>query len=272
MTAPLLRLEGVSKRYSAETGWLTALENVALEIGRGEFVSVIGPSGCGKSTLLNIIAGLIPDYEGRVEINGQRISGPHPAIAVVFQEESTFEWRSALRNVSFGLEMQGLPRSDWEPRARDVLRLVGLSDFANSYPSQLSGGMRQRVAIARALVLEPDLLLMDEPFGALDEQTRLLLGEELLRIQAELGQTIFFVTHNIQEAVYLSDRVAVMSARPGRIKRAFEVALPRPRSADIIASHRFGELVGEMWASLRSEALEGLQQAEQASRTAAHIS
>jgi NitT/TauT family transport system ATP-binding protein len=266
VSAPLMLVERVSKRYSAETASLTALEDVGLELRRGEFLSVIGPSGCGKSTLLNVIAGLIPDYDGRIEINGQRVSGPHPAVAVVFQEESTFEWRSALRNVSFGLEMQGLPRSEWEPRAQDMLRLVGLQDFANSQPSQLSGGMRQRVAIARALVLRPDLLLMDEPFGALDEQTRMLLGEELLRIQAELGQTIFFVTHNIQEAVHLSDRVAVMSARPGRVKRLFEVDLPRPRGADIIASHRFGELVGEIWASLRNEALEGLQQAEQVHR------
>ncbi|HLQ36077.1 MAG TPA: ABC transporter ATP-binding protein [Chloroflexota bacterium] len=255
MTAPLLRLESVSKRYAVDGGWLPAVEDVTLDVGRGEFVSVIGPSGCGKSTLLNMVAGLIADYEGRAEINGGRVSGPHPAIGVVFQEESTFEWRTALRNVSFGLEMQGAARSEWEPRAQEMLRLVGLSDFANSHPSQLSGGMRQRVAIARALVLQPDLLLMDEPFGALDEQTRMLLGEELLRIQAELGQTILFVTHNIQEAVHLSDRVAVMSARPGRIKQVFDIGLPRPRSADIIASHQFGELIGEIWASLRSEAV-----------------
>src|SRR5712692_1463688 len=255
VTAPLLHLESTSKRYAVEGAWLTALEDVSLELRRGEFLSVIGPSGCGKSTLLNVVAGLIPEYEGRAEINGERVSGPHPAVGVVFQEESTFEWRSALRNVSFGLEMQGEPRSEWEPRAQDMLRLVGLEDFANTHPSQLSGGMRQRVAIARALVLKPDLLLMDEPFGALDEQTRMLLGEELLRIQMELGQTILFVTHNIQEAVHLSDRVAVMSARPGRIKRIFDVHLPRPRSTDIIASHQFGELVGEIWASLRSEAV-----------------
>ncbi len=253
--AVLLRLEKVAKRYSVDGRALAALEDVTLEVRRGEFVSVIGPSGCGKSTLLNIVAGLISDYEGRAEINGERVSGPHPAIAVVFQEESTFEWRSALRNVSFGLEMQGVPRSAWEPRAREVLRLVGLEDFADTHPSQLSGGMRQRVAIARSLVLKPDLLLMDEPFGALDEQTRMLLGEELLRIQMELGQTILLVTHNIQEAVHLSDRVAVMSARPGRIKQVFEVNLPRPRSADIIASHQFGELVGAIWASLRGEAV-----------------
>jgi NitT/TauT family transport system ATP-binding protein len=176
---------------------------------------------------------------------------------MVFQEESTFPWRTVLGNVAFGLEMRGVGREERLARARAMLEMVGLAGFADRYPAELSGGMRQRVAIARALVMEPRILLMDEPFGALDEQTRILLGEELLRLRDRLAQTILFVTHNINEAVQLSDRVVVMTARPGRIKKVFEIDLPRPRDSTVIASDRFGRLVGQVWSTLREESLRG---------------
>jgi len=241
---------------------VTAVEDVSLEVKEGEFVSIIGPSGCGKSTLLGIAGGLVSGYEGEIFVRGERVQGPHPAIGIVFQEESTFPWRTTLGNVAFGLEMRGVAREERERKAHEMIRLVGLSAFADRYPSELSGGMKQRVAIARALVMEPKILLMDEPFGALDEQTRIILGEELLRIQEKLRQTILFVTHNINEAVQLSDRVVVMTARPGRIKEVFEIDLPRPRDSTIIASDRFGRLVGRVWSTLRAESLKGFQDSE----------
>jgi len=174
-------------------------------------VSIIGPSGCGKSTLLEIIAGLIPKTSGDVFVKGQAVKNTHSSIGIVFQQESIFPWRTALENIAFGLEMQGVSREERQKRSREMIELVGLHGFENRYPVELSGGMKQRVAIARALVMEPEMLLMDEPFGSLDEQTRIILGEELLRIQQEIGQTILFVTHNINEAVQLSNRVVVMT-------------------------------------------------------------
>jgi len=254
----VLRLEEVHAHYGA----IHALRGVSLEVREGEFVSIIGPSGCGKSTLLGIVAGLVPGYEGVILVGRERVEGPHRAVGIVFQEESTFPWRTALANVAFGLEMQGMGRDERGRKAREMIRLVGLSGFADRYPSELSGGMKQRVAIARALVMEPKILLMDEPFGALDEQTRIILGEELLRIRDKLGQTILFVTHNINEAVQLSDRVVVMTARPGRIKEIFGIDLPRPRDSTIIASDRFGRLVGQVWGALREESLRGFAETE----------
>jgi NitT/TauT family transport system ATP-binding protein len=253
-----------SAEYAAHM--VRALEDVSLQGKDGEFVSIIGPSGCGKSTFLGIAGGLVSGYEGEIFVRGERIQGPHRAIGIVFQEESTFPWRTALGNVGFGLEMQGVGREQRERKAQEMIRLVGLTDFADRYPSELSGGMKQRVAIARALVMEPQILLMDEPFGALDEQTRIILGEELLRIRDKLGQTILFVTHNINEAVQLSDRVVVMTARPGRIKETFQIDLPRPRDSSIIASDRFGKLVAQVWNTLREESLRGFQQSETIAR------
>ena len=261
----MLDIRGVRKTFRSgehASHAVRALEDVSLEVREGEFVSIIGPSGCGKSTLLGIVAGLVPGYEGVILVGRERVEGPHRAVGIVFQEESTFPWRTALANVAFGLEMQGMGRDERGRKAREMIRLVGLSGFADRYPSELSGGMKQRVAIARALVMEPKILLMDEPFGALDEQTRIILGEELLRIRDKLGQTILFVTHNINEAVQLSDRVVVMTARPGRIKEIFGIDLPRPRDSTIIASDRFGRLVGQVWGALREESLRGFAETE----------
>jgi len=265
----MLLARGIGKTFGSSENaahMVRALEDVSLEVREGEFVSIIGPSGCGKSTFLGIAGGLVSGFDGEIFVRGERVQGPHRAIGIVFQEESTFPWRTALANVEFGLEMQGVGKAERERKAQELIRLVGLSGFADRYPSELSGGMKQRVAIARALVMEPQILLMDEPFGALDEQTRIILGEELLRIRDKLGQTILFVTHNINEAVQLSDRVVVMTARPGRIKETFQIDLPRPRDSSIIASDRFGKLVAQVWSTLREESLRGFQQSETAAR------
>ena len=258
----LLTVHGLTVWFPAEVGAadgapadITALEAVELAVREGEFVSIVGPSGCGKTTLLSAIAGLLTTFQGSVRIADQEVRGPQRDVGLVFQEDSAFPWRTALRNVEFGLEMRGMPAERRRRKARDILALVGLSGYEHLYPGQLSGGMKQRVAIARTLVMNPALLLMDEPFGALDEQTRLLLGEELLRIQETLGQTILFVTHNIQEAILLSDRVVVLSARPGRVKATVPIDLPRPRDSGLMVSPHFARLVGEIWSVLREESL-----------------
>jgi NitT/TauT family transport system ATP-binding protein len=251
---------GVGKTFGVGAGALRAVDDVSLTMAEGELVSIIGPSGCGKSTFLNIVGGLVGPYEGDVLVAGERVEGPPRAIGMVFQEESTFPWRTVLGNVAFGLEMRGVGREARLARARAIVAMVGLAGFEERYPAELSGGMKQRVAIARALVMEPRILLMDEPFGALDEQTRILLGEELLRLRDRLAQTILFVTHNINEAVQLSDRVVVMTARPGRIKKVFDIDLPRPRDSTVIASDRFGRLVGQVWSTLREESLRGFRE------------
>jgi NitT/TauT family transport system ATP-binding protein len=259
--ADVLVAVAVGKTFGAGGGAaLRALDDVSLTVREGEFVSIIGPSGCGKSTFLNVVGGLVAPYEGEVRVAGERVEGPPRAIGMVFQDESTFPWRTVLGNVAFGLEMRGLGREERLGRARAMLGQVGLAPFADRYPPELSGGMKQRVAIARALVMEPRILLMDEPFGALDEQTRILLGEELLRLRDRLGQTILFVTHNINEAVQLSDRVVVMTARPGRVKKLFDIDLPRPRDSTAIASERFGQLVAQVWGTLREESLRGFRE------------
>jgi NitT/TauT family transport system ATP-binding protein len=257
--APILEVRNVAKEYSG----FTALEEIGLEVHRHEFVSIIGPSGCGKSTLLELIAGLVPRTSGEVFVKGAAVRNGHAAIGIVFQQESIFPWRTALENIEFGLQMQGVPHEDRRKKSLAMVELLGLGGFENRYPDQLSGGMKQRVAIGRALVMEPEILLMDEPFGALDEQTRIILGEELLRIQQQIGQTILFVTHNISEAVQLSDRVIVMTARPGKIKTVVEIDLERPRSSEIIGSEKFGRLVGRIWAALREESLKSFQQGKQ---------
>lgn len=263
--APLLQMRNLSVRYPGsrpgEQG-VVALEDINLEVHKGEFVSVVGPSGCGKSTLLSTVGGLLRGYEGDIRVKDHGVDGPHPDIGVVFQEESTFPWRSVLRNVEFGLEMRGVSKEERRRKAEDALKMVGLETFKGHYPAQLSGGMKQRVAIVRTLVTEPAILLMDEPFGALDEQTRIILGEELLRIQETLGQTIVFITHNIQEAILLSDRVVVLSARPGRIKAVVPIDLPRPRDSTLLSSDHFTGLVGEVWSVLREESLKGFAQVE----------
>jgi NitT/TauT family transport system ATP-binding protein len=256
--APVLLVEDLVKRFDTPEGPITAVDHVSFSVAQGELISLIGPSGCGKSTVFNIVGGLVPMSEGRVVVNGEAISGPHAAIGMVFQEESTFPWRTVLDNVAFPLEIAGMRKSDRIERAMHYVKIVGLDGFERRYPAELSGGMRQRVSIARALGSAPKMLLMDEPFASLDEQTRLLLGDKVLQIQQELSQTILLITHNITEAVQLSDRVLVMSYRPGRIKRVVEIDLPRPRTSAIVSSDAFGRYVAAIWGDLREEASRGM--------------
>jgi NitT/TauT family transport system ATP-binding protein len=231
---------------------------VSFDVQPGEFVGVIGPSGCGKSTLFNIIGGLLGGYEGRVTVAGETVTGPHASIGMIFQEESTFPWRTVVDNVAFPLEIAGVAKKERLERAAHFVRLVGLDGFERRYPSELSGGMRQRVSMARTLASEPKILLMDEPFAALDEQTRLLLGDKVLQIQQELQQTTLIITHNITEAVQLADRILVMTYRPGRLKRMVDIKLPRPRTSEIVGSDAFGHYVAQVWNDLREEASRGL--------------
>jgi NitT/TauT family transport system ATP-binding protein len=258
----LLDVEHISKRYAGAGGALTAVDDISFGVDPGEFVSIIGPSGCGKSTLFNIIGGLIGDYDGHVAVAGATISGTHPAIGMVFQEESTFPWRTVADNVAFPLELAGVSRRERLERAESFVALVGLHGFGHRYPAELSGGMRQRVAIARTLASEPRILLMDEPFAALDEQTRLLLGDKVLQIQQQLRQTTLLITHNLTEAVQLSDRVLIMTYRPGRLKRIVAIDLPRPRDSEVVGSAAFGRYVAEIWQDLREEASRGIREDE----------
>ena len=259
---PILVVENIVKRFETPDGVLTAVDHVSLTVAPGEFVGVIGPSGCGKSTLFNVIGGLLDGYDGTVMVAGERMRGPHPAIGMIFQEESTFPWRNLIDNVAFPLEIMGLPRAERYERARQFVKLVGLEGFERRYPAELSGGMRQRVSMARTLAAQPKILLMDEPFAALDEQTRLLLGDKVLQIQQQLRQTTLLITHNITEAVQLSDRIVVMTYRPGQVKRMVEIALPRPRSSEIVSSEVFGRYVAQIWSDLREEASRGLSDEE----------
>ncbi|HEX2883966.1 MAG TPA: ABC transporter ATP-binding protein, partial [Candidatus Limnocylindria bacterium] len=257
MTEPtaVVRISGVDKQFTSGGQVVTtALAGIDLEIGRGEFVSLIGPSGCGKSTLLRLIGDLIAPTTGSVEVNGK---AAHQArlgreYGMVFQAPVLFDWRTVADNVKLPLELMGMDRSDREARAHQMLELVELSDFARHHPYQLSGGMQQRVAIARALALEPDILLMDEPFGALDEMTRERMNSEVLRIWRQTGTTVVFVTHSIPEAVFLSTRVVVMSARPGRITRVVDVPLPQPRNDETREDPRYFRVVTEVREALRA--------------------
>ena len=258
----LLTVDRVSRRFATGDGVITAVDDISFDVAPGEFVSVIGPSGCGKSTLFHIIGGLSKPSDGRVAGEGAPIDGPHPAIGMVFQEESPFPWRSVIDNVAFPLELRGLARAERHERARHFIDMVGLRGFERRQPSELSGGMRQRVSIARTLAAEPRILLMDEPFAALDEQTRMLLGDKVLQIQQRLRQTTLLITHSITEAVQLSDRILIMSFRPGRLKRIVDVDLPRPRDPDVMVSRAFGDYVADIWADLRQEAMRGLADSE----------
>ncbi len=262
---PALRIESLTKTFDTAEGPLTAIENVSFDVREGELVSVIGPSGCGKSTLFKILGGLDGGYEGRAFVGADPVSGPHPAIGMVFQEESTFPWRTIIDNVAFPLEIQGMGRVERQAKARHFIELVGLKGFEQRYPAELSGGMRQRVAIARTLAFEPKILLMDEPFGALDEQTRLLLGDKVLQIHQSLKQTSLLITHSITEAVQLSDRIIVMTYRPGHVKRIVEIDLPRPRTSEVVSSDAFGHYVAAIWSDLREEASRGMLDSERLS-------
>ena len=265
MSRAHVSLRGVTKIFPAAGGGeaLHALGPVDLDLEQGEFFTVVGPSGCGKSTLLELIAGLAPATAGTVEFEGRRIEADIPdGIGVVFQEDACFPWLSVEANVAFGLRRTalGLRRTALAPearrrRVRDVLELMGLGDFAGSYPAQLSGGMRQRVCIARTLVIEPRLILLDEPFGALDQQTRLLMGDEVLRLWRQTGATVFLITHALDEAAMLADRIAVMSARPGRLIDVVQTNWPRERDSRIVERPEFGGITARLWKTLREESL-----------------
>lgn len=255
-----IKIKDVRKSFFGKGGEeFKAVAGVDLTVSDNEFVSIVGPSGCGKSTMLEIVAGLTKPTSGEVLIGDEPINGPHPAVGLVFQQESAFPWRTVLENVSFGLEMHGVQKQERLERSRELIELVGLKGFEDSYPGELSGGMRQRVAIGRTLVMNPGVLLMDEPFGALDEQTRLILGEELLRIWSKTKATALFITHSIEEAALLSDRVLVMSARPGSIRKVVTVDLERPRDSSVVSTPEFGRITGEIWEVLREESMKTLK-------------
>ncbi|MDJ0275170.1 MAG: ABC transporter ATP-binding protein [Nitrososphaerota archaeon] len=248
----MLRVENVTHRYQVGEVVVEALRDVNLEVRKSEFFTIIGPSGCGKSTLLNIIAGLIRPTAGRVFVNGTEVTRPLPGMmAYVFQQPLLLPWRTVLDNVAFGLEMMGVEKRERIKRAKEMLQLVGLQGFEKMYPSELSGGMQQRVSIARALAVNPSILLMDEPFGALDEQTRLQLGIELTKIWMLTKKTIVFVTHSLSEAALLSDRIAVMCARPGRVIDVLEVDADRPRDPE---SPEVQRVRSRLWDLLRNAA------------------
>jgi NitT/TauT family transport system ATP-binding protein len=241
---PVIEADAVTKVFG--DGRVVALDRASFDVRPGEFITLVGPSGCGKSTLLRIVAGLIEKSDGRMRVHGQDVSGPRGDIAMMFQKPTLLPWRTAVENVLLPSEIAGTVTDADRRKALDLLALVGLGDFAFSFPSQLSGGMQQRVALARLLQTGADILLLDEPFGALDEFTREHLNVELLRIAAEVRATVMFVTHNIAEAIFLADRVVVMTPRPGRIARIVEVDLPRPRSPEVQLTPAFNALVGEV--------------------------
>ncbi|MDQ1749302.1 MAG: NitT/TauT family transport system ATP-binding protein [Pseudonocardiales bacterium] len=265
MTIPKISVQHVSKQFTVrataeqlDAHTLTALEDVSLDIAEGEFLSLVGPSGSGKTTLLDLLAGLSTPTSGRVLVGGKEITGPGLDRAVVFQQYALFPWRTARANVEFGLETLGLKRKQRAEKASEFLELVGLAAFADRYPHELSGGMKQRVAIARSLAYDPDILLMDEPFAALDAQTREQLQDELLRIWQASGKTIVFITHGIEEAVYLGQRVAVLTSRPGRLKQVVDIEIGDRAAAieaqvDVRASEEFRRHRHQIWTLLRDE-------------------
>jgi NitT/TauT family transport system ATP-binding protein len=236
-------IDGVDKTYAVDGSPITALENINLDIAPGEFISVVGPSGCGKSTLLKCVAGLQPVTGGSISIQNQRVTAPPDNMAIVFQRDVLLDWRTVLDNVLILVEFRGLRRQDYENKALELLKKYGLEDYAHRFPWELSGGMRQRVAICRALIVDPELLLMDEPFGALDAMTRDDLNVELERLWFETRKTVIFITHGIDEAVYLGDRVVVMARNPGRIAEIIPIDIPRPRPLSIRQTEEFGKYV-----------------------------
>ena len=245
---PVIEVTGLAKDFRSGRAAVHALRDVTFAVDEGRFVTLVGPSGCGKSTLLAIMAGLIAPTRGEARIEGAPITAPMPAkIGMVFQDPTLLPWKSALANVEFPLALRHVDPATRRKRCMELLDLVGLSEFADHYPHELSGGMRQRVAIARELAQDPRLILMDEPFAALDEQMRTRMGHDLLDIWEKTGKTIFFITHSLTEAIYLSDTVLVMSARPGRIIATLAIDFPRPRELDIIGSENFGRIRNRIW-------------------------
>jgi NitT/TauT family transport system ATP-binding protein len=252
---PQIVVDRVSHMYRPPNGRpVLALDDISLDINGREFIALLGPSGCGKSTLLYLIGGFLPVEKGQISVDQKRVASPGPDRGIVFQHFALFPWKTVRSNVLYGLERMRLPRREREARAQRFIDLVGLSGFEDSYPSQLSGGMKQRAAIARTLALDPKILLMDEPFGALDSQTRSLMQAELLNIWQRSPKTVIFVTHDVQEAVYLADRVAVMSARPGRIKSIVDTKFDK-NDPDIFKAKAFVDKVDELWHLVRIEAI-----------------
>jgi NitT/TauT family transport system ATP-binding protein len=251
-----IRIKRVSHHFGeeGEARHVLALRDTSLDVARGELLCLIGPSGCGKSTLLNVVGGLMEPTTGTVEVSGKLVRGPMPHdIAFVFQENALFPWNTVLENIMLGMLFQGVARAEREKRAQRALAAVGLADFSEHYPGQLSGGMRQRAALARALSLETGILLMDEPFGALDEQTRMILGEDLSVLLSRTDKTIVFVTHSLGEATFLADRVAVFSARPGTIKEIITIDEPHPRKPEFVTSEKFTAIRNQLYGLLHDE-------------------
>jgi NitT/TauT family transport system ATP-binding protein len=257
--ATKLELRNISMLYSQRGKRFEALRDVSIAVDAGEFISLVGASGCGKTTLLRIVDGLLSPTRGQVWVDGRPVTRPGPDRGFVFQQDALFPWRTVLDNVIFGLEVQGRNRRESRERADRLLRLVGLIGFEQHFPHELSGGMRQRANLARALTIDPDVLLMDEPFAALDAQTREIMQAELLRIWRSNRKTVMFVTHQIDEAVYLSDRVVVMTSRPGQVKATIEIDIPRPRDLSVKRTPHFLELVDEIWKMIEEEVKAALQ-------------
>jgi len=246
-TEPVISIRRVTKIYDSGRGPVTSLHEVDLDVAQGDFVTLVGPSGCGKSTLLNLVGGLIMPTSGQVLVNGEGVRGPGPDRGVIFQQYALFPWLTAQQNVEFGLRLQGLRRRERAERAQHYLELVGLAEFATALPKELSGGMKQRCAIARAYAVNPSLLLMDEPFGALDALTRVQMQEDLLRTWQQERRTVLFITHDVDEAVYLANRVVVMTPHPGRISDVVDVPLPYPRTEEMRLSDEFAHFRARVW-------------------------
>ncbi|TDC50365.1 ABC transporter ATP-binding protein [Jiangella ureilytica] len=245
--APMISIQSVTKVYQSSRGEVTSLDDVSLDVDRGEFVTLVGPSGCGKSTMLNLVAGLLEPTSGRILVDGAPVAGPGPDRGVIFQQYALFPWLTARKNVEFGLRLQGLNKRERRERAQHYLELVGLGRFGSALPKELSGGMKQRCAIARAYAVNPSLLLMDEPFGALDALTRVQMQDDLLATWQQERRTVLFITHDVDEAVYLAGRVVVMSPHPGRISDIVDVPLPYPRTEDMRLSPQFAQIRGRVW-------------------------
>ncbi|WP_144548266.1 ABC transporter ATP-binding protein [Bacillus sp. X1(2014)] len=256
---PKLEIKEVGKVFKTKKGETTALEKTSFSIEEGEFVTILGPSGCGKSTVLRIVAGLEEATSGQVLLDGQEIHGPGPDRGMVFQSYTLFPWLSVKDNITFGLKLKGVSQKERDDIARHYLQLIGLEGFENHFPIQLSGGMKQRVAIARALANDPKILLMDEPFGALDAQTRNIMQEVLLKAWEESKKTILFITHDVDESIFLADSVYVMTARPGRLKKRIPIALERPRDFSVKASAQFAEYKEELLSLIRDETLKAIK-------------
>lgn len=250
-----VKIDNVVKKYDTRQGEVIALNGVSLDIKENEFICVVGPSGCGKSTLLNIIAGLLEPTEGSIYVDGNKVEGPGKERGVVFQQYALFPWLTVQKNVEFGLKLQGKSKEESTKIANHYLKMVDLLQFANSYPKELSGGMKQRVAIARAYAVNPSVLLMDEPFGALDAQTRTQLQSELLLTWEKEQKTCFFITHDVEEAIILAQKVIIMSARPGRIKDIIDINIPYPRTQEVKMSKEFLDLKNKIWAEVYQEYL-----------------